>query len=112
MISEKTSINLFKFDKTFKTTILGTDEAGRGPGAGGVFASAVYFPKVSKKLKEKLAILNDTKQLSAKKREYLYDFILNESINQTTCIEVEENEYYNNRTLPPKPTRLSSESEI
>lgn len=112
MISEKTSINLFKFDKTYKTTIIGTDEAGRGPGAGGVFASAVYFPKVSKKLKEELAILNDSKQLSAKKREYLYDFILNESINQTTCIEVEEIEKYNILACSLKAMKLSCESVI
>ena len=30
---------LFQFDKDFNTTIIGTDEAGRGPAAGGVFAT-------------------------------------------------------------------------
>ena len=47
---ETTSIDeLFRFDKSFKKYIIGTDEAGRGPGAGGVFASAVYFPEKNSK---------------------------------------------------------------
>lgn len=95
MNKETSSINLFNFDKSFKTHIIGTDEAGRGPAAGGVFASAVYFPKVTKKLIDELSILNDSKKLTPKKREYLYDFILNESINKTVCIEVEAIEKYN-----------------
>ena len=86
---------LFEFDKDFKKTIIGTDEAGRGPAAGGVFASAVYFPEISKKIIDELSILNDSKQLSAKKREYLYDIILNETINETVCVEVEDIEKYN-----------------
>ena len=39
--------HLFKFDKELKKTIIGTDEAGRGPGAGGVFAACVYFNNIS-----------------------------------------------------------------
>ena len=35
--------DLFEFDKNYNQIIIGTDEAGRGPGAGGVFAAAVYF---------------------------------------------------------------------
>ena len=42
-----TSELLFQFDKGFNKTILGTDEAGRGPAAGGVFAAAVCFEKVT-----------------------------------------------------------------
>ena len=38
-----TSELLFEFDKNFKHSIVGTDEAGRGPAAGGVFAAAVEF---------------------------------------------------------------------
>ena len=38
-----TSELLFQFDKSFNKTIVGTDEAGRGPAAGGVFAAAVCF---------------------------------------------------------------------
>ncbi len=41
------SNSLFEFDIEFAPSlIIGTDEAGRGPGAGGVFASAVYFPEI------------------------------------------------------------------
>ena len=42
-MKEVFSKKLFDFDKSFKKNIIGTDEAGRGPGAGGVFASAVCF---------------------------------------------------------------------
>ena len=50
--------------------ICGIDEAGRGPFAGPVVAGAVILPKG-------LTIegLNDSKQVSAKKREELYDEI-------------------------------------
>ncbi len=106
------SESLFEFDKTFKKTIIGTDEAGRGPAAGGVFASAVYFPKITSKIIEELSILNDSKQLSAKKREYLYDIVLNESINETICIEVEDIEKYNILACSLKAMKLACESVI
>lgn len=112
MIKTKTSESLFTFDKNFNKTIIGTDEAGRGPGAGGVFASAVHFETVSKKLLEELSILNDSKQLSAKEREYLYDFIKNETINATTCIEVEEIEKNNILNCSLKAMKLSCENII
>ena len=38
---------LFDFDRNFNTKIIGTDEAGRGPAAGGVYAAAVFFEKVT-----------------------------------------------------------------
>ena len=104
--------SLFSFDKKLKKTIIGTDEAGRGPGAGGVFASAVYFDKVSPKLKENLSILNDSKQLSTKQRDYLYDFIKNETINETVCIEVEEIEKNNILACSLKAMKLACESVI
>ena len=112
MTEIKTSETLFEFDKSFNKTIIGTDEAGRGPGAGGVFASAVYFETVSKKLMEELSILNDSKQLSAKKREYLYDFIKNETINETVCIEVEEIEKNNILACSLKAMKLACDSVI
>ena len=37
--------------------VVGTDEAGRGPAAGGVFAAAVYFPEVTETLIVDLARL-------------------------------------------------------
>ena len=56
-------MTLFNFDLEEKTQngydfIIGTDEAGRGPGAGGVFAAAVYFDKITDGLISDLAILN------------------------------------------------------
>lgn len=75
--------------------IIGTDEAGRGPGAGGVFASAVCFNNIDNELIEKLCTLNDSKKLSPKKREELYEIILENTINSTVCVEVEEIEKIN-----------------
>lgn len=112
MADSKSSKNLFKFDKDFNQSIIGTDEAGRGPGAGGVFASAVHFIKTPKKLLEELSILNDSKQLTPKKREYLFDFIKNETINKTVCIEVEEIEKNNILNCSLKAMKLSCESVI
>ena len=50
--------------------ICGVDEAGRGPLAGDVYAAAVILP-------EGVVIegVNDSKKLSEKKREYLFDII-------------------------------------
>ena len=86
---------LFNFDKSFNKSVIGTDEAGRGPGAGGVFAAAVCFPEVTEGLIKDLSILNDSKKLTPKKRESIYDIILNNSINKIVCIEVEEIEKIN-----------------
>lgn len=52
------------------TYICGVDEAGRGPLAGPVVAGAVILPKGCR-----ILYINDSKQLSAKKREELYDII-------------------------------------
>ena len=108
----KCANNLFEFDKSFNKTIIGTDEAGRGPGAGGVFASAVYFEKVTPKLYEELSVLNDSKKLTKKQREYLYDFIKNESINETICVEVDEIEKTNILACSLKAMKLACESVI
>lgn len=108
----KTSGKLFEFDKDFNKIIIGTDEAGRGPAAGGVFASAVYFNNITPQLLEELNILNDSKQLSAKKREYLYDFIKNETINATICIEVDEIEQHNILNCSLKAMKLACENVI
>lgn len=51
--------------------ICGIDEAGRGPLAGPVVAGAVILPKGLK-----IPYLNDSKQLSEKRREALYDQIM------------------------------------
>lgn len=56
--------------------IAGTDEAGRGPLAGPVYAAAVILPMG-------LAIdgLNDSKKLTEKKREALFDVICKEALS-------------------------------
>lgn len=55
--------------------ICGIDEVGRGPLAGPVVAGAVILPKDCK-----LLYLNDSKQLSEKKREELYGQIMEEAV--------------------------------
>jgi len=91
----ESSIHLFEFDKTYNKTIIGTDEAGRGPGAGGVFAAAVYFDKITEGLIKDLEILNDSKKLTPKKRDSIYDVIKNNTVNKVVCIEVDEIEKIN-----------------
>lgn len=55
--------------------IAGIDEVGRGPLAGPVVAAAVVLPK-----NEEILGLNDSKQLSEKKRELLYAQIQEKAI--------------------------------
>lgn len=55
--------------------ICGIDEAGRGPLAGPVVAGAVILPK-----DEKILYVNDSKKLSEKKREMLYDEIMSRAL--------------------------------
>ena len=95
MVTELLSKTLFDFDKDFGEIIIGTDEAGRGPGAGGVYAAAVYFPEITESLINDLAILNDSKKLTPKKRESIFDVIKNNTINSIICVEVEEIEKIN-----------------
>ena len=89
------SKKLFDYDLSLQKTIIGTDEAGRGCGAGGVFAAAVCFNNLTKDLIHELAILNDSKKLSKKHREQIFDIIQNNTINSVICIEVEEIERIN-----------------
>lgn len=108
----KSSKNLFEFDTSFKKKIIGTDEAGRGPAAGGVFAAAVCFPDNSGSLIEKLAVLNDSKQLSKKRRESIYDIIKNETINSIVCVEVAEIEEINILNASLKAMKLACDEVI
>ena len=55
--------------------ICGIDEAGRGPLAGPVVAGAVILPKDCD-----ILYINDSKKLSEKKREELYDIIYEKSL--------------------------------
>lgn len=103
--------NLFEFDKNFeKHFLIGTDEAGRGPAAGGVFAAAVFINNFE--IEKELSKLNDSKKLSAKTREELFDIILNNTINSVICIEVDEIEKYNILNCSLKAMKLSCESVI
>jgi len=57
-------------------SICGVDEAGRGPLAGDVFAAAVIMPEG-----KIIAGVNDSKKVSEKKREQLFDEICKESVS-------------------------------
>ena len=109
---QETSKTLFDFDKNFNKTIIGTDEAGRGPGAGGVFAAAVYFDDITDGLINDLAILNDSKKLTPKKRDSIFDVIKNNTINEIICIEVEEIEKINILNASLKAMNLACTSVI
>ena len=71
--------------------LCGVDEAGRGPLAGPVYAAAVMLPR-------NLVIpeLNDSKKLSPKKRDALYDAILAQAVSYGIAFAtVEEIEKWN-----------------
>ena len=84
ILEEKARANGYKY-------ICGVDEAGRGPLAGPVCAAAVILPQNCI-----IDGLNDSKKLSEKKREQLYDIIISTAVSY--CISyasVEEIEQYN-----------------
>ena len=70
----KELVNLYKYEEEYKNKgynlIAGCDEAGRGPLAGPVFCAAVILDP-----NNPIEGLNDSKQLSEKKRNQLYDEI-------------------------------------
>ncbi len=85
-------MELFEYDKAVREKfgmVCGVDEAGRGPLAGDVYAAAVIFD-------EAVIIegINDSKKLSAKKREQLYDIIIEKAkaycIATASIEEIEE----------------------
>ncbi len=61
--------------------ICGIDEAGRGPLAGPVVVAGVIMPKDSM-----IEGVNDSKKVSEKKREILYDKIIEEAISYSIAI--------------------------
>lgn len=61
--------------------ICGIDEAGRGPLAGPVVVAGVIMPKDSM-----IEGVNDSKKVSEKKREKLYDIILEEAISYSVAV--------------------------
>ena len=85
-------MTLKEFDDTYRDkyeVVCGCDEAGRGPLAGDVFAAAVVFDKDTV-----IEGINDSKKLTAKKREKLFDEIIEKaldfSIQCATVAEIEE----------------------
>ncbi len=68
------------YQKGFKN-ICGIDEAGRGPLAGPVVIAGVIMPQDSM-----IEGVNDSKKVSEKKREKLYDIILEEAISYSVAI--------------------------
>lgn len=103
---------LFNFDESFGKIILGTDEAGRGPAAGGVFVACACFPEKSETLIKELADLNDSKKLSKKKREALFDIVKENTINCIINIEVDEIEKINILNASLKGMKLTCEAVI
>ncbi len=89
---------LFKYDLAKQKEydyIIGTDEAGRGPGAGPVLAAAVCFKTKNSELFNSLSKLNDSKQLSENTRNMLFDIIIKNCIYSFAQGSVEEIEKYN-----------------
>ena len=73
------TVDLFEYDKSVRNeyaVICGIDEAGRGPLAGDVYAAAVILP-------DDVIIdgSNDSKKLSEKKREALFDVICEKAVS-------------------------------
>lgn len=68
------------YNKGFKN-ICGIDEAGRGPLAGPVVVAGVIMPENSM-----IEFVNDSKKVTEKRREKLYDVIMEEAISY--CVSV------------------------
>ena len=79
-------------------TICGVDEAGAGPLAGPVYAAAVILPR-----EVDIPGLNDSKKLTEKKREALFDIITAQavaySIAQVEAAEIDQMDILNARML-------------
>lgn len=77
---EQRLINLKQYENELRNKgykyICGIDEAGRGPLAGPVVVASVIMPENSM-----IEGINDSKKVSEKKREKLYDLILEEAIS-------------------------------
>lgn len=81
---KKIENDIYKNDKNIKY-ICGIDEAGRGPLAGPVVVASVIMPKDSM-----IEWVNDSKKVSEKRREELYEIIIKEAISYGIGI-VDEN---------------------
>ena len=82
--AEKERIELMReFEEKYDSCsyICGIDEAGRGPLAGPVVAGAVVLPKG-----KRILYVNDSKKLSEKKRDELFDIIKDEALTYAVGI--------------------------
>lgn len=78
---------MLDYEKKYQNLVIaGIDEAGRGPLAGPVVCACVVMPLEKEKMIEQV---NDSKQLSSKKREKLYDEIVKVALDYT-IIEIDE----------------------
>ena len=82
---KKIEEDIYNKSENFKY-ICGIDEAGRGPLAGPVVVASVIMPRDSM-----IEGVNDSKKVSEKKREKLYDLILDEAISYGIGI-IDQNE--------------------
>ena len=88
-----TPVNWYEFEHRAVAAghplVCGIDEAGRGPLLGPVYAACVILP-----LDRQIEGLNDSKKLSEKKREQLFDVILEEALSVgvgfATAAEIDE----------------------
>ena len=85
------------YERDIGGTVIGVDEAGRGPLVGGVFAAAVTAPLdvAERLLVGEWRAINDSKQLSEKKREELAAIIkatdgVRWAVAQATSAEIDE----------------------
>lgn len=69
------TMKVYEYQYADRGYLCGIDEAGRGPLAGPVVAGAVILPKDCE-----ILYLNDSKKLSEKKRELLYDEIMQKAV--------------------------------
>ncbi len=74
-IARTEAMSVFEKEYSNYEAICGIDEVGRGPFAGPVVAGAVILPK-----DHPILYLNDSKKLSEKKREELYEVIMKEAV--------------------------------
>ncbi|MBQ9097729.1 MAG: ribonuclease HII [Clostridia bacterium] len=99
--------NMRDFDRTFGTPfVAGVDEAGRGPLAGCVYTAAVILPEDAV-----IEGINDSKKLSEKKREELFDVIISTAVAYSiTPISAEEIDKINIRNATYKSMNMSVNS--
>jgi len=80
----------FKFEDECKGVVAGVDEAGRGPWVGPVVAGAVVFLRRDEITPYLFDHLNDSKKLSEKRREELFDLIKTEAQRGNLCYGIGE----------------------